>query len=190
MGTPSWEMEKVETAAPNGGEAGPELTSKEEAKRLAAVAVGMPSCVTSAPVCSGSKVCNATSPFAYSHWDWPSSGLPGSYGPMEPQATEIALRQQLQALEDKMAQLGIEREVPEDKELEEAIAISKTAEATAEISEAAMALKQHGYDDTTAVRKLMRAGQGFPKKIIWLLNSHALNQVIKWHFLPPTGIWF
>ena len=27
-----------------------------------------------------------------------------------------------------------------------------------------MALKQHGYDDTTAVRKLMRVGQGFPKK--------------------------
>ena len=27
MGTPSWEMEKVETAAPNGSEAGPELTS-------------------------------------------------------------------------------------------------------------------------------------------------------------------
>ena len=27
MGTPSWEMEKVETATPNGGEAGPELTT-------------------------------------------------------------------------------------------------------------------------------------------------------------------
>ena len=27
-----------------------------------------------------------------------------------------------------------------------------------------MALKQHGYDDTAAVRKLVRVGQGFPKK--------------------------
>lgn len=52
-----------------------------------------------------------------------------------------ALRQQLQSLENKMAELGIERDVPEDRELEEAIAISKTAEATAEISEAAIAAK-------------------------------------------------
>ena len=43
--------------------------------------------------------------------------------------------------ENKMAELGIERDVPEDKELEEAIAFSKTAEATAEISEAAIAAK-------------------------------------------------
>ena len=52
-----------------------------------------------------------------------------------------ALRQQLESCENKMAELGIERDVPEDKELEEAIAMSKTAEATAEISQAAIAAK-------------------------------------------------
>lgn len=50
------------------------------------------------------------------------------------------LRQQLQALEEKMAQLGIEKDKEEDrKDLEEAIAMSETAEATAESSEAALA---------------------------------------------------
>ena len=54
-----------------------------------------------------------------------------------------ALRQQLESCENKVAELGNERDVPEDKELEEAIAMSKTAEATAEISQAAIAARQH-----------------------------------------------
>ena len=52
-----------------------------------------------------------------------------------------ALRQELESCQNKMADLGIERDVPEDKQLEEAIAMSKTAEATAETSQAAIAAK-------------------------------------------------
>ena len=51
------------------------------------------------------------------------------------------LRQELEATQNKMAELGIERDVPEDKDLEEAIAMSKTAEATAESSQAPIAPK-------------------------------------------------
>ena len=52
-----------------------------------------------------------------------------------------ALRQELESCQNKMADLGIERDVPEDKQLEEAIAMSKTAEATTETSQAAIAAK-------------------------------------------------
>ena len=52
------------------------------------------------------------------------------------------LRQELESCENKMAELGIERDLAkEDKQLEEAIAMSKTAEATAETSQAAIAAK-------------------------------------------------
>ena len=51
------------------------------------------------------------------------------------------LRQELESTHNKMAELGIERDVPEDKQLEEAIAMSKTAEATAESNQAPIAPK-------------------------------------------------
>ena len=57
-----------------------------------------------------------------------------------------ALRQELESCQNKMAELGIERNVPEDKQLEEAIAMSKTAEATAETSQAAIAAKARPAD--------------------------------------------
>lgn len=50
------------------------------------------------------------------------------------------LKRQLRALEEKMAQLGIEKDKEEDnKSLQEAIAMSETAAATSESSEAAVA---------------------------------------------------
>ena len=53
-----------------------------------------------------------------------------------------ALRRELEATQNKMAELGIERDVPEDTaQLEEAIAMSKTAEATAESDQAPIAPK-------------------------------------------------
>ena len=62
-----------------------------------------------------------------------------------------ALRQELESCQNKMAELGIERDVPEDKQLEEAIAISKTAQATAETSQAAIAAKARPVDPPAPV---------------------------------------
>ena len=62
-----------------------------------------------------------------------------------------ALRQELEATHNKMAELGIERDVPEDKQLEEAIAMSKTAEATAESNQAPIAPKARPAEPTVPV---------------------------------------